>query len=168
MVALLSGGLRAGRRGRLSCSGRAGAPARRIWLRTCPPPTRRVVYIDVDAIRRSGILNMVAGSKAAEELEYQQFVDETKFDYRQDLDAVAAAFKDGQVFLALRGRFHWKNLTDYARHQGGSCHNDFCVAPGSQPNRRISFYPVKRGRDGDGDQPGRFRGLSGDPQVSAR
>ena len=76
---------------------------------------RTVVYMDVAAIRRSGILNMLAGSKAAEEPEYRQFVDQTKFDYRQDLDAVAAAFKDGQVFLALRGRFHWKNLADYAR-----------------------------------------------------
>ena len=69
-------------------------------------------------------------------------MDETKFDYRQDLDAVALAFRDGQVFLASRGRFHWKNLADYAVHDGGSCHNNYCVAPGSQPNRRISFYPA--------------------------
>jgi len=27
--------------------------------------------------------------------------------------------------------------------QGGSCHHDFCVVAGSQPNRRISFYPLK-------------------------
>jgi hypothetical protein len=108
-----------------------------------PTANGTVVYIDVAAIRRAGILNMIAGSKAAEEPEYRQFVDQTKFDYRQDLDAVAAVFKDGQVFLALRGRFHWKNLTDYALRQGGSCHNIYCVTPGSQPNRRISFYPVK-------------------------
>jgi hypothetical protein len=108
-----------------------------------PTANGTVVYIDVAAIRRAGILNMIAGSKAAEELEYRQFVDQTRFDYRQDLDAVAAVFKDGQVFLALRGRFHWKNLTDYALHQGGSCHNNYCVTPGSQPNRRVSFYPVK-------------------------
>ena len=102
-----------------------------------------IVYIDVDAIRRSGILNMVAGSKAAEELEYEQFVSQTLFDYRQDLDAVAAAFKDGQVFLVARGRFHWKNLMDYVAHQGGTCHNGFCIADSSKPHRRISFYPVK-------------------------
>lgn len=107
-----------------------------------PTANGTVVYVDVAAIRRAGILNMIAGSKAAEEQEYRQFVDQTKFDYRQDLDAIAAVFKDGQVFLALRGRFHWKDLTDYALHQGGSCHNDYCVTPGSQPNRRISFYPV--------------------------
>src|ERR1700730_16398496 len=108
-----------------------------------PTANGTVVYIDVAAIRRAGLLNMIAGSKAAEELEYRQFVEQTKFDYRQDLDAVAAVFKDGQVFLALHGRFHWKNLTDFALHQGGSCHNNYCVTPGSQPNRRISFYPVK-------------------------
>ena len=41
------------------------------------------------------------------------------------------------------GRFHWKNLMDYAVRQGGSCHNSFCTAPSSRPNRRISFYPVR-------------------------
>jgi len=109
-----------------------------------PAENATVVYIDVDAIRRSGILNLVAGSKAAEEIEYKQFVDATLFDYRQDLDAVAAAFKDNQVFFALRGRFHWKNLMDYARHQGGSCRNGFCVTAGSRPDRRISFYALRR------------------------
>ena len=108
-----------------------------------PAANATIVYIDVDAIRRSGILNMVAGSKAAEEIEYKQFVDTTLFDYRQDLDSVAVAFKDNQVFFALRGRFHWKNLMDYARQQGGSCHNSFCVTNGSRPNRRISFYALR-------------------------
>ncbi len=108
-----------------------------------PTSNASVVYIDVDAMRRSGILNLVAGSKAVEDADYRQFVKETKFDYRQDLDAIAAAFKDGKVYLALRGRFHWKDLKDYAGRQGGSCHGDFCVVAGSQPNRRISFYPLQ-------------------------
>lgn len=109
-----------------------------------PSAGASVIYIDVDALRRSGILAMLDRSKTAEEPDYQQFVRETKFDYRQDLDAVAAAVKDGRTYFALRGRFHWKNLSDYAIRQGGSCHNDFCVEPGSQPNRRISFYLFKR------------------------
>lgn len=103
-----------------------------------------VIYIDVDALRRSGLLDMLAGSKTAEEPDYLEFVQETKFDYRQDLDAVAAALKDGRIYFALRGRFHWSNLKDYAARQNGSCHSDFCVVQGSQPNRRISFYPLKR------------------------
>ncbi len=109
-----------------------------------PTANASVVYIDVDALRRSGILDMVLGSKTAEEPDYQQFIDETKFDYRRDLDAVAAALKDGRTYFALHGRFQWNNLRDYAGRHGGSCHNDFCVLPGSQPNRRISFYLLKR------------------------
>lgn len=109
-----------------------------------PAANASVVYIDVDALRVSGILATLAGSKVAEEPDYQQFVRDTKFDYRQDLDAIAAAFKDGRVYFALAGRFHWSNLRDYAvRQGGGSCHNDYCVLAGSQPNRRISFYPLK-------------------------
>lgn len=108
-----------------------------------PSANATVLYIDVDAIRRSGILAMIAGSKAAQELEYQQFVNATKFDYRQDLDAVAAAFRDGQVFFALRGRFHWKDLQTYAAQQGGSCRGKFCSLPASQPGRHISFYPLR-------------------------
>jgi hypothetical protein len=108
-------------------------------------PTKNAVvaYIDFDAIRRAGILNMVAGSKAAEELEYQQFVGQTLFDYRQDLDAAALSFAGDQVFLVLRGRFHWKNLMDYVVRQGGLCHNGYCAMDGSRRNRRISFYPIR-------------------------
>jgi hypothetical protein len=108
-----------------------------------PTDNATVVYIDAGAVRRSGILNMIAGSKAAEELEYQQFVDQTMFDYRQDLEAIAVAFKAGEVYIAARGNFHWKNLMDYATRQGGSCHNSFCTAPSSRPSRRISFYALK-------------------------
>jgi hypothetical protein len=108
-----------------------------------PTANASVIYIDVDALRKAGILAMLAGSKTAEEPDYRQFVEETKFDYRQDLDAVAAALKDGRIYLALHGRFHWDDLKNYAARQNGSCHNDFCVVPGSQPNRRISFYPLR-------------------------
>ena len=108
-----------------------------------PTAHATVVYLDVDALRRSGLLNMIAGSKATQELEYQVFVGETLFDYRQDLDAIAAAFKDDQVFFVLRGRFHWKNLREYAKNQGGSCNNSFCKMPASRPHRQISFYPLK-------------------------
>jgi hypothetical protein len=58
--------------------------------------------------------------------------------------ANAAAFKDGKTYFAVRGRFHWSHLREFAAHQGGSCHNEFCVVAGSQANRRISFYPLRR------------------------
>lgn len=108
-----------------------------------PSTNAALVYVNVAAIRRAGFLETITGSHPVEEAEYRQFVDQTGFDYRRDLDAVAVAFKDGHVFLAARGRFHWKNLAEYARGQGGTCHNEYCVVAGSRPGRRISFYPVK-------------------------
>lgn len=102
-----------------------------------------LVYVDVDALRRSGLLDLIAGKKATEEIEYQSFVDETRFDYREDLDAAEALFRPGQVFMVLRGRFHWKNLIDYVNHHGGSCANSFCTVVGSTPERRVSFYPIR-------------------------
>ena len=108
-----------------------------------PADNASVIYIDVDALRRSGILSKLEGSKTAEEPDYQQFVRDTKFDYRRDLDAVAAALKDGRTYFALRGRFHWNDISQYAAKQGGSCHDKFCVMAGSQPNRRISFYLLR-------------------------
>jgi len=109
-----------------------------------PVTNATVVYIDVKRMRESAILDTIAGPKAAEEPEYQQFTDETGFIYKRDLDAVAMAFKDGQVFFAIRGRFRWKQLMDYAVRQGGSCRNSFCTVNSSQPHRRISFYPLRR------------------------
>src|SRR5271167_1841795 len=108
-----------------------------------PMKDAMLVYIDGAAIRRSGLMSLVAGSKAAEELEYQQFVDQTLFDYRQDLDAVAAAIEGKNIYFLLRGRFHWRNLMEYAVKQGGTCHNGFCSVAGSRPDRFISFYPIK-------------------------
>lgn len=109
-----------------------------------PAANASVLYIDVNALRRSGILAKLAGSNLSEAPDYQQFVRDTKFDYRDDLDAIAAEFKDGATYFAVRGRFHWKDLKEYAGRQGGTCHDDYCVMPGSRPNRRISFYPLKK------------------------
>jgi len=109
-----------------------------------PAANATVIYVDVARLRNSGILNLLAGSKAPEEAEYRQFVDQTKFDYRKDLDALALAFKDSQIFVAARGRFRWNDLTDYALRQGGSCHGNYCVTTGSRADRRISFYPIER------------------------
>jgi hypothetical protein len=102
-----------------------------------------LLHIDVAAMRRAGILDLIAGKKAAQELEYQSFVDETKFDYRDDLDNVVALFKGDQVFMVLRGRFNWKSLISYVNRHSGFCQNGYCVVPGSQPDRKISFYPIR-------------------------
>lgn len=112
-------------------------------IQTLPPDQATHAYIDVDALRRSGLLDLLAGSKAAEEPDYRRFVDQTGFDYRTDLDGVAAAFLHGDVFLALHGRFEWRRLADYARAQGGQCLNTVCSMPGSRADRNISFYPLR-------------------------
>src|SRR5580658_5084851 len=110
----------------------------------CLPRDRSThVYIDVDALRRAGLLELVAGSSAAEEKDYRTFVEQTGFDYRVDLDAVAAAFMSGDVYLTMRGRFDWKQLAKYARDQKGKCLNAVCDMPASTPDRHISFYPLK-------------------------
>lgn len=111
-------------------------------LAMLPSDRATLVYIDTGMLRKSGMLDLVAGSKAAEEPDYRKFVEQTGFDYRTDLDAVAAAFADNRVYTALRGRFQWKQLTAYAESQGGECHYSVCSMPGSSTERNISFYPV--------------------------
>jgi hypothetical protein len=96
-------------------------------------PTERatVVYLDTGELRRTGMLELLAGSKTVEESDYRKFVDETGFDYRSDLDAVAASFAENRVYATWRGRFRWKQLTEYAESQGGECHYSVCTMPGS-------------------------------------
>ena len=107
-----------------------------------PADGATLVAIDTDALRKSGLLGLVAGSKTPEEADYRKFVEQTGFDYRTDLDAVAAAFVDGRVYTALRGRFQWAKLAAYAQSQGGECRDSVCSMPGSSAERNISFYEV--------------------------
>ena len=110
----------------------------------CLPPDQAThVYLDVDALRRGGFLDLVAGSKAEEEPDYKEFITQTGFDYRTDLDAAAAAFLHGNTYFTLRGRFDWKRLNQYAQAQGGSCLNGVCEMAASMPGRHISFYPIR-------------------------
>ena len=102
-----------------------------------------LLYIDVDAMRKAGILNMIAGSKAAEEFEYKEFVQQTGFDYKHDLDAIAGTFRGGQIFFALRGKFDWSKLQAYVVKRGGACKNSYCSVDGSKPQRRVSFYKLR-------------------------
>jgi hypothetical protein len=108
-----------------------------------PPDRAAHVYIDVASLRGIGLLDMLAGSKDEEVLDYRHFVDQTGFDYRTDLDAVAGAFLHGDSYMVLRGHFDWKRLKEYALAQGGMCRNTVCAMPGSSPERHISFYPIR-------------------------
>jgi hypothetical protein len=109
----------------------------------CLPRTgATVLYVDVNALRRSGILDLIAGSKAAEEIEYREFVAGTGFDYRRDLNSVAAAIAGDNVWFVLRGRFDWRKLKKYVNTHGGSCNYAFCRVE-SSPNRFVSFYALR-------------------------
>jgi hypothetical protein len=106
-------------------------------------PDAVILHINFDALRRAGALNAIAGNRVTEEPEYRLFVQQSGFDYRQDLDSVTAAFHGGETLVLARGRFQWRTLRDYVAAQQGECRNSFCRMAGSQPNRRISFFPMR-------------------------
>jgi hypothetical protein len=120
----------------------ATEPAR--LLKRLPSGDALLLHVDFRTIRESGVLAALAESKVAEEPEYRRFVEKTGFDYKQDLDTALVAFRSGDTFFLLRGRFDWANLVDYVRAQGGICHNSLCRMQGSTPARQISFFPVHR------------------------
>jgi hypothetical protein len=112
-------------------------------LRRLPAQDALVVYIDFSQLRRAGILQLLDGAKAGEDPEYRNFVRQTQFDYKNDLDAALVAFAPTGRFLLVQGRFDWKSLRAYVASQGGACINAFCRMTGSTPERRISFFPVR-------------------------
>lgn len=118
--------------------------------RHLPPGEGVVVYIDVAALRRTGVLGMLDGNAAYREQDYRNFVSATGFDYREDLDAVLLAFRGEDRYYLLTGRFVWSKLSDYARSTGGRCLNGQCVVASSYPERFISFLQVRPGLMGMG------------------
>jgi len=127
-----------------------------VWLRSRPYTTARllqrlptgnalVVSVDLAALRRAGILQLLDGSEASQDPEYQAFVRKTNFRYQRDLDRVLAAFAPTGQFLLLGGRFDWPRLRAYVAEQGGRCQGDLCLVEGSRPERQISFLPLRSG-----------------------
>lgn len=113
------------------------------WLARMPTRDAVVFYLDFVALRRGGVLEMLAGSKVAEEPEYKVFMMKTEFDYTRDLDAVLACFTPQGKYLVVKGRFDWSSLASYAREEGGSCRDALCRMSGSTPERKISFFPLR-------------------------
>jgi hypothetical protein len=112
-------------------------------LKRIPAEDALVAYIDFSELRRGGLLQLLDGSKAGEDAEYQSFVRQTQFDYKKDLDTAIVAFAPTGRFLLLKGRFDWKSLRAYVESQNGKCANSFCRMTGSAPERRISFFPLR-------------------------
>jgi hypothetical protein len=113
-------------------------------MRRLPVADSVVVGLDFAALRRSGILQALEDSRVAEEPEYQAFVHETDFNWKQDLDGAILAFAPTGKYLLVRGRFDWKSLQAYVAQQGGDCYNAFCSMKGSADDRQISFFPLQR------------------------
>lgn len=112
-------------------------------LKRLPVKDSLVVAIDFSGLRKAGLLQMLDGSKIGQDPEYENFVEETQFNYTQDLDYALAAFGPTGKYILARGRFDWKALRAYALAQGGECYNSLCRMPGSTPERHISFLPVQ-------------------------
>ncbi len=116
-------------------------------LIACLPPDRSThVYLDVAALRESGILDLIAGSKAVEEPE--QFtvncVSANGIRLPHGPGRGSGRISERRyLFLVLRGRFDWKQLRSIRPIAGRhSAVNAVCEMPASTPDRHISFYPL--------------------------
>jgi hypothetical protein len=113
-------------------------------LKRLPAKDSLVLAIDFASLRRAGVLQLLDGSKIGREADYEKFVEDTQFNYTQDLDYAAAAFGPYGKFILASGRFDWKALRAYALAQGGVCYNSLCRMQGSAPDRYISFVSVQK------------------------
>lgn len=108
-----------------------------------PPSESPLLYANVAALRRAGILDAIAGPKTAADADYLSFIAATKFDYRRDLDAALVSFQGPHTYFAIAGKFDSRALSRYAESNGGACANGLCRLPASSPGKQISFYFVK-------------------------
>jgi hypothetical protein len=99
-------------------------------------------FIDLRTIRAAGLMQTLAGSKAAQETDYQSFVDETHFDYSRDVDSVVGAIQENALSVLLSGRFDWNQLRRYCESKGGQCMNGFCSVESKRPGRFVSFFAL--------------------------
>lgn len=107
------------------------------------PGNATIFFANIAVLRHAGVLGLFAGSKTVEEPEYQEFVHQTHFDYRNDIQAITGAVDGKQLLLIIRGRFDWNRLRHYAVTRGGACKNGFCNLPTSRPGRWASFLPIQ-------------------------
>jgi hypothetical protein len=121
--------------------GRMGSTA--TLLRRLPNDGAVVLYADFRALRKAGVLSVLAASRVTQEPEYRAFVDRTGFDYLNDLESALVSFHPSGTFFLLKGRFDWKALKDFTVAQGGTCYNALCRMAGSTPERKISYFPLQ-------------------------
>jgi len=112
-------------------------------LERLPTAYATVLHIDMEPLRRNGVLGRVSANEVVEEPEYRAFVGSTGFDYKKDLDSATVAFAPEGVFFILKGRFDWNALKAHVERERGSCRNGLCEMAGSKPDRMISFLPLR-------------------------
>ncbi len=129
-----------------------------------------VLYADIAAMRNSGLLGAITGSKAVEEAEYREFVQQSGFDYKTDLDRIAIAFQNKNRFAVATGRFDWARIKNYATSNGGQCHNGVCDVRGSSEfvDRSLSFYPMRGAAMALASTPGTGGAYSVGPTQTSR
>lgn len=108
-------------------------------------PSQKAIlfFVDVTALRRAGLLQLLTGSKAATEPEYQEFVRQTHFDYSRDVQVIAGTADSEAIYCVLRGRFEWGRLREYAAAHGGSCDHDVCKVPSSRARKWIGYFAIQ-------------------------
>ncbi len=114
------------------------------WLARLPPGEAVIVYADWEVLARAGFAEWLGLARLSEEPEYRAFVEQSGFDPRRDLQAALIAFHPEGTFFLLRGRFDWSALARLVAAQGGVCYNSFCRVAGSRPERKISYFPLRR------------------------
>jgi len=110
--------------------------------RSLPSENAVIVYANVAAIRSSGLLQAIVGTKSVEELDYRKFVGDSGFDYKIDLDRVAISFQRKSRYAIAVGRFDWPRIKSYALQNGAECLNAVCEVKGKALENSTSFYPL--------------------------
>ena len=111
-------------------------------LRHLPANAQIYAFLDVELMRRTGVLERLAGARGAEEAEYQRFVAQSGFNYRHHLDAVVIARRGTAQYAVIAGRFDAPKLQSYAVANAGVCTAGYCYVPGAPP---VSFVPIRTG-----------------------
>ena len=117
-------------------------------LQQTPAAADSVIYADLDALRQTRFLQELYSwaPRPAEDVDYQQFVRDTGFNYETDLRRVAIALEnhDGaaRFFAVADGHFDRKKIQAYALHNGkretrGG--RDFYVVSSSPGNPEVTF-----------------------------
>lgn len=103
------------------------------------------LFVNTRQLRRTGVLERLAGEAGAEEDDYRRFVEATGFHYRTDLDALLLRIEENHRFIVAAGRFRFDRLRLYCLAAGGRCAGPLCSLPGSAPERQISWVKLDGG-----------------------